>query len=399
MIAISFLGTGDYTETEYRHEGKSFKTEFFPEAVYHIFNPEDLYVILTPQAYNKHYDNLSKRIKFNEININTGKNEDELWDMFNSVVNAIPENSEIIFDVTHGFRSQPLFALAIIIFLKTVKNIKVYKILYGAFEAKTDDITPIFDLTPFLNLIEWTGAVNEFIKYGNANNLRDILSNIQDSHNKSNEDKLTVAKNFGNNLGDFLERLSFLRIHSISKPTLSDLINNLSKSISLIEKDFEKDKSLEPFMSLFSLINSKIEPFGSLTNKIFDIESLKVQVNIVKWYINSNQYQQAFTLYREFLVTSFCIKSSLDPINDRDIAENNIHTFIKKYDFKNSENADIHKNNVHYVIVKYFNDILELRNDMNHASMRENPNPVKSFVNKSKNLIPEMNNIIENYLY
>jgi CRISPR-associated Csx2 family protein len=100
--------------------------------------------------------------------------------MFALLADALPENSQVIVDVTHGFRSQPMLALAAGVYLRTVKNVTIDRIVYGAYEARDThtNTAPVVDLTSFLDLIDWSVSAGQFIKYGNARPLSSLLNEL-----------------------------------------------------------------------------------------------------------------------------------------------------------------------------------------------------------------------------
>lgn len=55
-------------------------------------------------------------------------------------------------------------------------------IFYGANEAKdnVDGHVPVFDLTPFVSLLGWITATNQFIRYGEGNELAELLKAYPD---------------------------------------------------------------------------------------------------------------------------------------------------------------------------------------------------------------------------
>ena len=102
--------------------------------------------------------------------IPNGNSTTELWEIFNVCENAVDEEDEIILDITHAFRSLPLLTFTVSAYLRQVKQVKLKRVIYGAFEAqdKVRNETPIFDLTPFVALLNWTNAVNIFQRSGDA---------------------------------------------------------------------------------------------------------------------------------------------------------------------------------------------------------------------------------------
>jgi len=122
---------------------------------------------MTEQADEKHGDALREILDFVTVTVPVGKTEDEIWDMFDAIVDHIPENEHLVLDVTHGFRTQPLLALATAIFLRNFKNITLEGIYYGAYEAKNEQKkSPVFNLTPFHELIDWTFAFRRYREKG-----------------------------------------------------------------------------------------------------------------------------------------------------------------------------------------------------------------------------------------
>jgi len=58
-----------------------------------------------------------------------------LWKIFDGINSVIDEGDDIIFDVTHSFRSLPVLTLIALNYVKFLKNVNINKIDYGAMEA------------------------------------------------------------------------------------------------------------------------------------------------------------------------------------------------------------------------------------------------------------------------
>ncbi|MDY0223496.1 MAG: TM1812 family CRISPR-associated protein [Desulfobacterium sp.] len=95
----------------------------------------------------------------------------------------------MLIDITYGFRSLPVLLMTLIGYSRLLKNISVSGIYYGAFEVlgnytsaseipEEKRIAPIFDLTSFEQIIEWTQATQSFVKNGAAKDL-ELLANRQ----------------------------------------------------------------------------------------------------------------------------------------------------------------------------------------------------------------------------
>ena len=180
LKVITFLGLGPkngYQPTTYIKHDKSdsHTTHLFPEAVAKLYEPDLNIIMVTEQVLEDPRGYLAYlreelNPKLREVKIPEGKSESELWEIFDICAKQIDPEDEIILDITHGFRSSPLLIFIVAAYLRQVKKVELKHILYGAFEARDPvaNETPIFDLTPFVELLEWMNAVNVFQNYGDA---------------------------------------------------------------------------------------------------------------------------------------------------------------------------------------------------------------------------------------
>ena len=153
---FAFLGISDYLPCNYVFEFKDrikiSNIRFVQEAIASILSDkgnEELKVVLfvTEVAKQKtffdngHLDSkgrplpregLEKRLKLlgdkitiNLVEIPEGISEQEICSIFNIVYNNIMDNDEIIFDITHAFRSLPMLAIIILGYAKILKNITI----------------------------------------------------------------------------------------------------------------------------------------------------------------------------------------------------------------------------------------------------------------------------------
>ncbi len=140
------------------------------------------------------------RIVFREIPY--GRTPEERWEIFNAIVQCLaPEPQiwtlvegqpfteqaapeEIILDITHGFRSQPFFAASAVSFAKSQARRKKpdlnVRILYAAFDAKPNgsDTADVWDLTQLIEVLDWTAAIDAFMRFGRADDV-EVLARAQ----------------------------------------------------------------------------------------------------------------------------------------------------------------------------------------------------------------------------
>ena len=125
---------------------------------------------------------LGKQTNVVHIPIPEGADEKELWEIFNIVVDQIQDNDRVLFDITHGFRSLPFLTFLALAYVRNVKSgVEIERVIYGAYEAveRSNPRKPVFDLTPFVGLLDWLGAVTMFQRTGDARPIAELLSSTQ----------------------------------------------------------------------------------------------------------------------------------------------------------------------------------------------------------------------------
>lgn len=183
MRLISFLGTGNYQTTRYCLEptGEYCETCFVAAALGCLLPAKEVVVLATERAEKTHREALAQELaKFGKnppewVRICDGKSRAELWDNFSRLAGLLtkPGAAQVALDITHGFRSQPFFAGAVVSFVRAMEeNAPQIRIVYGAFEARDPEgQAPIWDLTAVVDLLDWTQAINTFLAAGEGREL------------------------------------------------------------------------------------------------------------------------------------------------------------------------------------------------------------------------------------
>ena len=125
------------------------------------------------------------------IVIKYGLNDDEIGYNTRQILGIekiLNEDDEIYLDITHSFRSLPIYLMNCLIYINNVssKNIKVKSISYGMldvsseFGEKSDRKTwktPVVELKKLMDVQDWiTGAYN-FMEFGNTYKMAKLLEN------------------------------------------------------------------------------------------------------------------------------------------------------------------------------------------------------------------------------
>lgn len=188
---VSFLGTGDYAPVRYfrpEAEGADVETPYVAFALARMLGSADVRIACTHAAERKHGAALCEEFtraglgapRFERLE--DGKSTDELWENFRRLRELVAAQGarEIVLDITHGFRSQPFFAGAVVSFVRAVSDTdSTMRIFYGAFEQRgADGRAPIWDLSPFVELVDWTHAIRQFHATGDARRLATLADRL-----------------------------------------------------------------------------------------------------------------------------------------------------------------------------------------------------------------------------
>ena len=207
---ISVLGTGCYQPCKYEINKKEWETAYIQEAILQIvigeLGVEDkITIFLTEEAResnwedrnykefelekNKNLDSQDIREglrnilvrtygkdKVKAVEIPVGKTEEELDEIFEIIYNEIEEGEEVYFDITHGLRNIPMQALTILNYARVLKKITIAGIYYGAYEVMNEEtgITPIFNLSRYNEILEWTSAAEAFVNAGDGKQIKKV---------------------------------------------------------------------------------------------------------------------------------------------------------------------------------------------------------------------------------
>ena len=374
LKALTFLGLGKYETTTYiRHDGSdNCETDLFPLAVAKLYIPDKIIAFITPKVRKDKKEDLTKLCdelgeKFTTVDIPNGNSPDELWDIFAKCVDedVVEENDEIILDITHAFRSIPLLIFIVAAYLRQVKNVELRSIIYGAFEARNENAneTPIFNLTPFVDLLEWMNAVNVFQNYGDARHIA----------------KLGVQKDIASTLTNLSNALLTNRTLEAQEAAMK--FNGLS---------FD-DSQQPPFQMLVEQLKGSYQQMA--VNKPADNlkNSLKAQYRQIKWYMENQHYLQAITLMREWLVSWKCIRDSKKWLN----AEERKRVEKELNDLGNNQaNPFTVLDTTIQTATKLWNGC-KIRGDLAHCGMRNRPKKAKEAIQEIESLFTTFAEFVE----
>lgn len=397
-VVLTFLGTGQYQSCRYDINGKiSHEVTYFSHALAGHLRPDKIISLQTAGARNKHGSALDDAFKtlgipHQPVEIPDGQSESELWQIFAALTTHIEEQCELHLDITHGFRSLPVLGFIALSYLRVTRKVRIGGIHYGVWEARNQatNLAPVFDLTPFLTLLDWTAAADQFFTTGSASHLASLLSNAQQTlwRDFSGTDKSGLPrtlKSLGNSLKDASENLLLLRTKA-----LPDSAAKLSKS--LVAAQQETALYTSPFLEVLQPVNENLTRFSDT-----DLATLR---DLVSWLADRAQTAASLTLASEWL-TSYAMsicgeKNHLCGYNERAPYSLAISK-LEKPDMKIAEDAagdrcmailDLLNKRLGEDQIKQFaataSTIRNARNDINHAGFNETPASGSALIQRAK---------------
>ena len=413
MKLLTFFGTANYQETTYQWNDETFRTPYPPAASSFFLKPDEVVVFLTKEAEeSEHFAKLKAAvpsgINVTSISVPLGENEEELWEIYQIIASQVEMGEEVALDITLGLRSFLLIGLLVAAFLRSGLNVSLKAVLYGAFDvgrATGTGITPFFDLTPMIELLEWSEAADRFNRTGDSRYLAAILKNKKDLLAKSFQydpdkmDTINPIKWLAGTMTSISQSIQLIRPQETIRSARL-LQENLTKARPV----FEQYPTTAPFSLLLDGVGAVYAPLA-VENASAEVlsfkESLEKQRALIHWYQEREHWVQAITMCREWLVSWAMYQLGLKDMvisDDRSRIEKVLN--IESHSFQDAKKAKkkyrvlfLTKVPVIESVLDLWNKTAEVRNDIDHAGMRPDPKPSHSLVKQIKQIINDIDSL------
>lgn len=408
-IFISILGTGFYSKCKYTSENFiSSNTRFAQQAVLELsdaknWNKESKVILFLTDFARKNNWDITERlfqqkevvrykglkhvldemnlpVEIKDVSIPDGKNEEEMWEIFNTIFSELEEKDEVYMDLTHSFRYLPMLLLVLSNYAKFLKNITIKHLSYGNFEARNTETNeaPIIDLLPITFLQDWTFAAADYLKNGNVDRLSEMS-------------KTTLTPILSKSKGKDESVKQLQRLIQLVRYTTEDFQTCRGMNIINATNIGALKNVLEDVQSTFiQPLNPVIKRIKSVLHNFEESYSVNNGIAAAQWCYTHGLYQQAATTLQESVVSYFCIKNNFE-INDenrRDIINKAFRILSMGYDSDESQwiIKDEYRNDLREILKddelnkkelqNAFARLTELRNDINHCGMRKEKAPM-----------------------
>lgn len=405
---FSFLGVNPYTPTTYDWEGQTKTTNFTTAACVEFLKPAEVIVFMTEKAKTENFAPLQQELEPLSIQpvpviVPLGQDQDELWEIFNALNDKVNDGDVIAMDITNGQRSLPFLALLTAAFMKTARDINVKHILYGAFDVAKSvgmEHTPIFDLSEMLNLLDWSVAADRFIRFGDSADMASLLIQhsvqIKKEHNYAHTTNAQVEpfEDTANSLKRVTSALALLRpYHAMEE------IDKLDKNIKRAS-EAEREKRFSPLYRLLEKIDGS---YSALANPAPEnggddeiAKTLEQERKLIFWYRDHGYWVQAISLAREWLVSWVMYRCG-----ELDLLKDDLRTKKYEADINSFTHTKSQWSGTGFIasftdgkeFADLWNEIVEIRNDIDHAGKNIQPKAADSLIRRMNKQLVILANI------
>lgn len=313
---LALLGTGEYKPVRYAL-GKEVApaSPYVQVAIATLLaridaRPDRIAVLVTQAARDKHWAALAAelgKLGYDErtgtlvaYEIPDGKDESQLWRVFEVVGQAIDGAEQVVFDTTHAFRSLQLVTLLALTFYRNARKIALERVLYGAFEAITRDRAPIFDLTAMLQLPDWAEAAAEWARSGQGAQLHALAKEpsqqFRREHRRSTELTKLVVR-----IGDLSQVLSLVRHADVNRQATE--AQKAAKGLAApgSASSGAADAQLAPMRALADMLAESLAPIALPPGDAerLDADYLRGQLALSRFYGRCGRMLEAFSVLKE----------------------------------------------------------------------------------------------------
>ena len=331
-VFISFLGTNNYVQCRYNINGvASALVRFVQEALIEYYCKEwtkDDRILIFCTSKEKTGENGSKEInwldngqtriteesekiglqhrlqdlkariglkaRIEEQDIEAGFSEEEIWDIFDTVYDKLQPDDQIYFDVTHAFRSIPLFSIVLFNYSRFMMDTRLISIMYGAFEKLgpafkvkerpvDERVAPVIDLTNIARLQEYNQIASSLKDFGKVKLLKEAIAADQESASDQ------TIRNLADSISELDEYIATIDLKELKSGKFIRKFRSYYKNVK------KKKKLVKPISNILDELNKETEDFVEESS----YRNIEAAIN---WTIKHDMLMQAYPLAAEYII-------------------------------------------------------------------------------------------------
>lgn len=319
--AIAFLGLGNlradgYLETTYRDPQANREIQAYcaPHYLALANRLETISILATKEAWEDQEERLREVLssctpacvpEWREIP--WGKNDDEMWRIFDVVVQQIESApGPVLLDITHGFRHSPLIAALAAQYTEGLRAGKVARMTYAAVDMRTPlKYAPVLDLKPHVDLYAWNVGAALFGSTGRSEVFGKLLRTIgRDLGRRTRGEQVAPALN---KLGGAMESLSndlmTLRVETVRKNSAKALV----RAATAAGTEEEVGRLAPALLRTLPRLEAVATPLDEVGH-----------LEMMRWYVDHGHAALALGLGVEMLTTLACTRLGLSASDQLD---------------------------------------------------------------------------------
>lgn len=234
------------------------------------------------------------KAQIEEHDIEAGFSEEEIWSIFDTVYAKLQADDQIYFDVTHAFRSIPLFSIVLFNYSKFMMDTRLVSIMYGAFEKlgaayKVKEqpidqrVAPVIDLTNIARLQEYNQIASSLTEFGKVKQLKEVITSNQESASDQ------TIRNLGESISELDEYIATIDLKEIKNGKFIRKFRSYYKNIR------KKKLLVKPISNILDELYKEMEDFTEESS----YRNIEVAIN---WTIKHDMLMQAYPLAAEYII-------------------------------------------------------------------------------------------------
>lgn len=390
-VAIGAIGRGNnYSDVKYKFsDGQIIASPYAIDALIQRkqLKFDKIIVLLTEGARGETWDVMKTFLQGHsnageicDVSIKDGRNQDELWAIFDTIVENVEDGDDLYIDITNGLRHLPVLLLIACSYLRAARKVTIKSISYGALDlgGKNEKwvITEcdVIELLPYVALFDWSSGVEAFRRSGDAGILAKLLRESASS---------LVEPETQQSLKDVADKLDKVTLAlELARPEeASAEIKVLTSKLEAVQESSKQ--YAKPFGLLNDMIKRDFTKITELSAKgLSSIENkLQTQRNLIDWYEGKNRLALAILLGREWLVSKYIVKQGkIREIDNRKAREDMASEL-----WSNTDNAP--------ELSEAFRSVVTARNDIAHVGQTYTRKNAKDLQSEIKRILKSLKNI------
>lgn len=389
MRLVTFLGDNKYEVTRYVHpSGESVRTAYVAHAIARLWQVDEVIALCTEKAEQTHGQGLIESLagapqpEFRRIPL--GRSTGELWEQFEVLRNALVGVDALALDITHGFRSQPFFAAGALTYLKMIGALPKQRleVLYGRFLRDEPEASPIWDLTPFIDLLDWAQGAALLVETGHADPLIQVAKRMDEAHRRQVAARggrdFPPTRKLVNALAEFADDLATVRIASLTTGYAQDerakrrVTGSAARLINILDETREALAAVMPALGpIVDRVRRVAE--GLPTNTLAGEAGDKALSALARRYLDYRRYPEAGIVLREALVSRHGKSAALTDVNSVDFDEDRRKELDREWGLQGP----------------IAREIADVRNDIEHGGFRRQPLSAATLKDRLRRLVDQ----------